>query len=257
MRNGGPVPPGAIESLREMLDDAAATKAAVHIVHITSMGLAQTKDCLAMIEQARARGLDVTTEAYPYTAGMTDLASAIFDEGWQQRQGNITYSDLQWAATGERLTPQTFARYRKQGGYVAIHSIPENIVQLAMSHPLVMIASDGILNEGKGHPRAAGTYARVLGRYVREKHALSLMDAIRKMSLMPANRLGMTNKGRIAAGADADLTIFDPARVTDRATFDKPAQYSDGIPYVIVAGTPVVDHGELVAGAVPGRAVRR
>ena len=257
MRNGGPVEPGVIDAVKEMIDDAAAAKASVHIVHITSMGLGQTRQCLEMIEAARKRGLDVTTEAYPYTAGMTDLGSAIFDEGWQQRQGGITYHDLQWAATGERLTAETFARYRKQGGFVAIHSIPEDIVQLAMGHPLVMIASDGILNEGKGHPRAAGTCARVLGRYVREKHALSLMEAVRKMTVMPADRLGMPNKGRIAQGADADLTVFDPARVTDRATFENPAQYSEGIPYVVVNGTVVVDRGELVNDVYPGKGVRR
>ena len=124
------------------------------------------------------------------------------------------------------LTAETFARYRKQGGMVAIHSIPETIVQLAIANPLVMIASDGILVEGKGHPRAAGTYARVLGRYVREQHALSLMDAVRKMTLMPAERLGMAAKGRIAVGADADLTIFDAAHVTDRATFESPSDAS-------------------------------
>src|ERR1700748_3552075 len=97
-----------------------------------------------MIEGARKRGLDVTTEAYSYTAGMTDIASAIFDDGWQARQGGITFHDLQWAATGERLTPESFARYRKQGGMVAVHSIPEDIVKLAIGNPLVMIASDEI-----------------------------------------------------------------------------------------------------------------
>jgi N-acyl-D-aspartate/D-glutamate deacylase len=257
MRNGGPVEPGVIDAVREVISDAAATKASLHIVHITSMGLRQTAECLKMIEEARARGLDITVEAYPYTAGMTDLGSAIFEPGWQGRQGGITYSDLQWAATGERLTAESFARYRKQGGYVAIHSIPESIVQLAMGHPLVMIASDGILNEGKGHPRAAGTFARVLGRYVREQHALSLMDAVRKMTVMPADRVRLPNKGRLAVGADADVTVFDPARVTDRSTFEKPAQYSEGIPYVVVSGTVVVERGELVAGALPGKAVRR
>ena len=159
--------------------------------------------------------------------------------------------------TGERLTAESFARYRKQGGFVAIHSIPEEIVRLALSSPLVMVASDGVLDEGKGHPRAAGTFARVLGRYVREQHALSLMDAVRKMTVMPADRLGLKSKGRIAVGADADLAIFDPAGVTDRATFEKPAQYSEGIQYVMVNGTLVVNRGELVSGVTPGRGVRR
>ncbi|MBS1858824.1 MAG: amidohydrolase family protein [Acidobacteria bacterium] len=257
IRNGGPIAPGALDSVREMIDDAAATHASVHIVHITSMCLRQTPQCLAMIAAARKKGLDVTTEAYPYTAGMTDISSAVFGPGWQEHQGAITYHDLQWAATGERLTAESFARYRKLGGMVAIHSIPEDMVELAMGNPMVMIASDGILNEGKGHPRAAGTYARVLGRYVRERHALSLMEAVRKMTIMPAERLGMANKGRIAAGADADITVFDPAKVTDRATFEKPAQYSEGIPYVLVGGTLVVNRGEIVPNVFPGRAVRR
>ncbi|SPE38731.1 Dihydroorotase [Candidatus Sulfopaludibacter sp. SbA3] len=256
MRNSGPVEPGAIDSLQEVLADAAATGASLHVVHITSTCLRETPLCLQMIEGARKRGLDVTTEAYPYTAGMTDLASAIFDEGWQTRQGNISYGDLQWAATGERLTAESFARYRKQGGMVAIHSIPEEVARTAMADPMVMIASDGILDEGKGHPRAAGTFARVLGRYVREQHALTLMTALNKMTAMPAARLGLKNKGRLAIGADADITVFDAARVTDRATFDAPAQYSEGIPFVLVNGTFVVKDGKLQT-VTPGRGVRR
>lgn len=236
MRNAGPVEPGVIDALQEMIADAAATGASLHIVHITSMGLRETPLCLRIIEGEQKRGLDVTTEAYPYTAAETDLSSAIFAEGWQDRLGGIGYGDLQWVATGERLSADTFARYRKQGGPVIIHAIPEDMARFAVANPMVMIASDGIIDNGKGHPRGAGTYARVLGRYVREQHALTLMDAIRKMSLMPADRLGMKNKGRIAVGADADIALFDPEHVIDRATFDNPAQYSDGIPYVIVQG---------------------
>ena len=257
IRNGGPVEPGVIDALQEVIADAAATGASLHVVHITSMGLRETPLCLQMIRGARARGLDVTTEMYPYTAGMTDLGSAVFDEGWQAKQGGIGFGDLQWALTGERLTAESFARYRQRGGMVAIHSIPEDVVRLAIADPLTMIASDGILEQGKGHPRAAGTYARVLGRYVREQHALTLMDALRKMTVMPADRLGIRTKGRIAVGADADITVFDPARVVDRATFENPAQYSEGIEYVLVNGTLVVKGGQLVDGVAPGLAVRR
>jgi len=257
IRNGGPVEPGVIDALQEVIADAAATGASVHVVHITSMGLRETALCLRMIAGARRRGLDVTTEMYPYTAGMTDIGSAVFDEGWQAKQGGIGFGDLQWALTGERLTAESFARYRRQGGMVAIHSIPEEVVRQAIADPLTMIASDGILDHGKGHPRAAGTYARVLGRYVREQHALTLMEALRKMTVMPADRLGIRTKGRIAVGADADVTVFDPARVMDRATFENPAQYSVGIEYVLVHGTSVVKGGELVDGVAPGLAVRR
>jgi N-acyl-D-aspartate/D-glutamate deacylase len=240
-----------------VLADALATGAAVHVVHISSMGLRQTPVLLRMIDGARRRGLDVTTEAYPYTAAMTDLASAVFADGWQASLGGIDYKDLQWAATGERLDADTFAKYRKQGGMVIIHNIPEATARLAMADPTVMVASDGSIENGKGHPRGAGTFARVLGRYVREEKALGLMDAVRKMTLMPAQRLGIQSKGRLQVGSDADITVFDPARVIDRATFDNPAQYSDGIPFVLVGGSFVVRNGELVAGVSPGHAVRR
>jgi len=257
MRNNGPVEPGVLDALQEVIADAAATGASLHVVHIASMGLRQTPLCLEMIEGARRRGLDVTTEAYPYTAGMTDIGSAVFSEGWQARQGGIGFSDLQWVATGERLTAGSFERYRRQGGMVVIHSIPEDIVRLVIGDPLVMIASDGILEDGKGHPRAAGTFTRVLGRYVREQHVLTLMEALRKMTWAPAERLGIHSKGRIATGADADLAVFDPGRMTDRATFEDPAQYSEGMVYVLVNGVPVVRDGSLVEGVAPGRGLRR
>jgi N-acyl-D-aspartate/D-glutamate deacylase len=257
MRSSGPVEPGAIDSLQEVLADAASTGASLHVVHITSTSVRETPVTLRMIAGARRRGLDVTTEAYPYTAGMTDLASAIFDDGWQGRMGGGAYGDLQWALTGERLTEETFARYRKQGGMVIHHTIPEDVVRTAVADPTVIIASDGILDNGKGHPRAAGTYARVLGRYVREQHALSLMDALRKMSLLPAERLGIQSKGRLQVGADADIAVIDAEHVIDRATFENAAQYSDGIPYVLVGGVLVVREGKLVEGVAPGRGLRR
>jgi hypothetical protein len=256
MRNAGPVEPGVIDALQEVISDAASTGASLHIVHITSMAFRQTPLALQMISGARMRGLDVTTEAYAYTAGMTGLETAIFDPGWQERLG-IGFGDLQWVATGERLNAGTFEKYRQQGGLVILHSIPEEMVKLAMADPTVMIASDGLITDGKGHPRSAGCFARVLGHYVREQKALTLTDAIRKMSLLPAERLELKTKGRILAGADADLTIFDAAHVIDRATYENPAQYSEGIPYVLVNGVVVVNKGKLVDGVFPGQGVRR
>jgi N-acyl-D-aspartate/D-glutamate deacylase len=256
MRNPGPVEPGVIDSLQEVIGDAAVTGASLHVVHIPSMAFRQTPLALTMIDGARHNGLDVTTECYPYTAGMTNIESAIFDPGWQQRLG-ISYGDLQWTATGERLTAETFNKYRRQGGPVIIHSIPENIVALTLAHPGVIIASDGWLIHGKGHPRAAGTYARVLARYVRDQHALTLMEALRKMTELPAERLGLSNIGRLQEGADADITIFDPARVQDVATYSNPAQYSEGIPFVVVNGVPVVRNSKLQNGVYPGIGLTR
>ena len=262
VRHAGAIEPGsAIGGLQEVLADAAGTGASLHVVHITSMCLRQTTTCLQMIEGAAKRGVDVTTESYPYTATQTRLDSAIYNDGWQEAFG-ITYKDLQWVATGERLTAETFARYRKEGGAVIGHAIPEEISRLAVANPRVMVGSDGRIDKGKGHPRGVGTFARVLGLYVREQKAVSLMDALRKMTLLPAQRLekaapSMSMKGRIKVGADADITIFDPATVIDRATFDDPAQYSTGIPHVMVGGVFVVRDDKIVEGVRPGKAVRR
>lgn len=254
-------PTTGLVGLQEVIADAAATGAALHVVHITSMGLRTTPTLLAVIKGARERGLDVTTECYPYTAGSTALESAIFDEGWQERQG-ITYKDVQWAKTGERLTAETFAKYRKEGGVVVVFSIPEEAARTAVSDPIVMIASDGMpITGAKIHPRGQGTYARVLGHYVREQKALDLMSALGKMTLMPAQRLEKRapmfhDKGRIRVGADADLTLFDAAKIIDQATFDEPMQFSAGIPFVLVKGVAVVKDGQTVESVFPGQAAR-
>ncbi len=256
MRNPGPIEPGVIDSLQEMIGNAAATGASVHIVHIPSMAFRQTPMALEMIDGAKKHGVDVTTECYPYTAGMTEIQSAIFDPGWQERL-TISYADLQWPLTGERLTEATFKKYREQGGWVVLHHMPENVVKLAVTHPGVIIASDGIITNGKGHPRAAGTYSRVLARYVREQKAMSLMEGLRKMTILPAQRLNLPNIGRIRVGANADITVFDAAHIEDKATYDNPAQYAEGIPYVIVNGVPVVKGGQIVSGVFPGIGLRR
>ena len=261
LRNAGmKEPASSTQALEEVIAAAAITGAPLHVVHIQSTGGKATPRLLEMIAEARARKLDVTTECYPYIAGMTDIKSAIFNEGWQEVFG-IDYADLQWAATGERLTKESFERYRKTGGMVAVFSMTEEIVETAVASPLTMIASDGILNNGKGHPRTAGTYTRVLGRYVRERGGLSLMDALRKMTLMPAQRLerrvpSMKSKGRLRVGADADLVLFDPAHVIDKSTYEAPAQYAEGMRYVFVNGVMIVKNGELQTGVSPGRPVR-
>jgi len=253
-------PMNCVSAFEEVLAASAITGAPLHVVHITSMAFDDTPRVLEMIRGARARGMDVTTECYPYTAGMTRLDSAIFDGDWQGQLG-IDYKDLQWVDTGERLTSESFARYRKIGGMVALHSMKPEVVRSAIADPLTMIASDGILKDGKGHPRAAGTYSRVLGYYVRDTRTLTLMDALRKMTLMPAQRLErrvpmMKTKGRLRPGADADLTIFDPERVIDRASYLEPGKYSEGVKFVLVNGIVVVKEGQLQEGTNPGRAVR-
>jgi N-acyl-D-aspartate/D-glutamate deacylase len=251
--------PGRQQGLLEVIAAAAATGAALQVVHVNSSGQADTGEFLRVIGEARARGMDVTTEAYPYTAGATAIESAIFDE--VESRPDSFFGQLQWMATGERLTRESFRRYRKQGGMVILHTNTEERVRTAVTSPLAMIASDGIDVRPQGHPRSAGTYSKILGRYVREMGALTWSEAIRKMSLMPAQRLerrvpAMRRKGRIEVGSDADLAVFDPDRVIDRSTYEKPMQHSEGMRWVLVGGVAVVDGGRPVPGVFPGRAIR-
>jgi N-acyl-D-aspartate/D-glutamate deacylase len=251
---------GSLAGVQEMLANALVTGAATHFVHLGSSTLVHAPTAVEMLEAARARGLDVTGEVYPYTAASTGIETALFEGDWQARLG-IGYDRLEWPPTGERLTGASFRRYRAQGGAVIIHMIPEAQVEFLLARPGVMVASDAMpLVDGRGHPRGVGTFARVLGRYVRERGTLPLMDALRKMTLDPAERVrgaapAMARKGRLAVGGDADITVFDPARVIDRATFADPGQASEGIPWVVVNGVVVVDGGRLVEDARPGRAV--
>ena len=241
-----------------MIGAAASTGASLQIVHINSSCLADGIECLALVAGARARGLDVTTEAYPYVAGMTTVNSALFNPGWREKLG-VDYGALQLPDSGERLTKERFD---------ALHASPEAIpvllfantqemVDTVIAAPLVMIASDG----EDGHPRNAGTFSRILARYVRERGSVTLMDAIRKMSLMPAQRLERSTpaaraKGRLQEGADADVIVFDPKTVTDRSTYQAPREPSVGMKYVIVGGVVLIDRGALVPNRYPGQAVK-
>jgi N-acyl-D-aspartate/D-glutamate deacylase len=258
MRSSGRIEPGsAIEATSEVIGAAAVTGASLHIVHINSTCARDAMECLAMIEGARARGLDVTTEAYPYIAGMTFINSAVFNPGWREKMG-IDYSDLMLPNTGEHLTKERFDELHNSSTpqTVLIFSNTQEMVDKVIPHPLVMIASDGI----PGHPRNAGTYSRVLAQYVREKGTITLMDALRKMSLMPAEMLERSTpaarqKGRLQEGADADIVVFDAATISDRATFAKPMEPSVGVRYLVVGGTIVVDEGKIVPDVFPGRAL--
>jgi N-acyl-D-aspartate/D-glutamate deacylase len=256
VRSSGPREPGSsIESVGEVIAAAAVTGASLHVVHINSSGGRDALECLALVEGARARGLDVTTEAYPYGAGMTAINSAVFSPGWRERIG-IDYADLELPDTGERLTRERFDALHAspEPRMVLVHQNPDTVVDAVIRHPLVMIASDGI----GLHPRNAGTFSRVLARYVRFQGSLTLMDALRKMTLMPARRLetatvAARRKGRLQEGADADVVVFDPAAIADRATYRNPSEPSVGVRFLLVAGTLVVDGGRIVEGVAPGR----
>ncbi|MFY9680504.1 MAG: amidohydrolase family protein [Candidatus Sulfotelmatobacter sp.] len=258
IRSAGRVEPGsAIEAVSEVIGAAAITGASLHIVHINSSCLRDSLECLAMVEGARARGLDVTTEAYPYIAGMTAVNSALFNPGWREKLG-IDYSDLVLPDTGEHLTKERFEELHNSSKtqWVLVYANTQEVVDKVIPNPLVMIASDGL----EGHPRNAGTYSRVLAQYVRGKGTVTLMDAIRKMSFMPAEMLERSTpaarqKGRLQEGCDADIVVFDAATISDRATFEKPMEPSVGVRYLVVGGTLVVDEGKIVPDVFPGRAI--
>ena len=258
VRSAGRVEPGSsIEAVGEVIAAAAVSGASLHIVHINSSCLKDAVPCLRLIEGARARGLDVTTEGYPYRAGMTAINSALFNPGWREKFG-IDYKDLRLPDTGEPLTKESFERLHAspEPRTVLILLNPDTIVDTVILHPLVMVASDGLTD----HPRNAGTYARVIARYVRSQQRLTLMDAIRKMSLMPAMRLerataAARKKGRLQEGAAADIVIFDPETIADRATYESPSEPSVGVKYLLVAGKIVVDRGKILPNVLPGRAL--
>ena len=253
------ITPG-IDGLKEALSLAIETGAPLHVVHVNSSSLADTPVMLEMIGNARALGSEVTVEAYPYAAGMTEIQSATIQDAYKSATDE-RLGDIEWPRTGERLNRESFARYTEIGGPIVVHTNTEEMVAAAITNPLTMIASDGYWQNGTGHPRTCGTYSRVLGRYVREAGSLSLMEAIRKMTIMPAQLLeprvpAMRQKGRLKIGADADITIFDAEHIIDRATYREPSLPAVGIEHVIVNGVSVVAMGKPVDGVTPGKAVR-
>jgi N-acyl-D-aspartate/D-glutamate deacylase len=260
VRSFGRLEPGSsIEAISEVIGAAAISGASLHIVHINSSCNKDGLECVSMVAGARARGLDITTEAYPYIAGMTAINSALFNPGWKEKLG-VDYDALQLPDTGEKLTKERFDVLHAAPGNMAVllFTNTQEMVDAVIAEPLVMIASDG----ADGHPRNAGTYSRILARYVRERGSITLMDAIRKMALMPAQRLEKSTpaarrKGRLQEGADADIVVFDPRTAVDHATFAAPREPSTGMKFVIVGGNVLIDQGKLLPGTFPGKALIR
>ena len=250
-----------LDGLREIISLAKKHGVAVHIDHLTSTGGTHSMpESLRLIEQARKDGVDVTACSYPYTFWASPLNSARWAPGWQKRFG-IDYRDVQIAGTSERLTAATFQHYRRLGKLGVAYAIPEEDVIAAMRSPLVMIGSDAILELGNNnHPRATGCFTRVLRVYVREKHVMTLMQALEKMTIMPARRVetaspAMRLKGRLQAGADADIVVFDPNVVGDCSTVEHPNCYAKGMDYVLVNGQVVKDPKGFNERAHPGEAI--
>jgi len=258
---GSVFPETIVQSVQEVIAAAAITGASAQVVHLASSAIGSMEASLEMIAGAKANGVDVMTDIHPYLANSTRLESALYDPGWEQRFGGAAVDSIMLVETGERLNDETFAYWREKGATIVTFFIPKNEMVMALKHPLVMITSDGIILDGKGHPRGAGTFAHVLGQLTREEGHLTLMEALRKMTIMPAERLArgapsMAQRGRLAVGAYGDITVFDPNAIIDRATYLNSAQYSEGVRHVLVNGVVVLEDGEFVEGAAPGRAIR-
>lgn len=304
---------GLIEGVAEAIEIGRQARIPVVLTHHKVVGKemwGSSVKTLAMVDSARAAGIDVVLDQYPYTATYTGITvlvpswalaggtrqfrqriqdpvlrdsikagivfNILYDRGggdlrrvqlarvrWDRELEGKTLHD--WAvARGLPPTPETGAELVieaiQRGGASAIyHALEEDDVERIMRHPQTMIASDGRLVEpgdGHPHPRWYGTFPRVLSRYVRERQVITLEDAIRKMTSLPAARLGLADRGRIAEGMAADIVVFDPATVRDRSTFQDPHQYPEGIEFVIVNGEIAVD-GEKFTGVRAGKVLRR
>jgi dihydroorotase len=266
-RYKGNVFPGTMSlAAMEVIAIAAATGAQAQLAHLISSTVGSAPLSIALVEGAVQQGIDIGFDFHVWTRNQTGLQSALYNEGWQERFGGITYSDIYVAETQERLTKERFEELRAAPAGVGVQTefIPEEEIEMALRSPLGIVSSDGGgLRDGKGHPRSVGTFSRFLGRYVREKKVLDWMEGLRRITVLPASRLEravprMKLKGRLQVGMDADITVFDPESVRERATYEEPYHLSEGIMYVLVNGSLVMDSGRIVeeGGVAPGQWLR-
>ncbi|MGI8742649.1 MAG: N-acyl-D-amino-acid deacylase family protein [Bryobacteraceae bacterium] len=300
---------GVLDSVRETIRIGEEGGLPTQVTHHKIIGKAnwgRTVETLRLVDEARARGVDVTIDAYPYTASSTGLA-ALFPQ-WSQAGGqkalverlsapeqrarikaaivdniltnrgggdpkNVVIASCSFnpnlagksladitADQGRAVTPENAAEtameLQQKGSCSAVyHAIDDRDVERVLRSPYTMIGSDGevpVFGQGAPHPRSYGTFARVLARYVRERKVLTLEDAIRKMSGYPAERLKLFDRGLLRPGMKADVVVFDPTTVRDKADFTTPHQYAEGFRYVIVNGHPIIDAGKLTEQR-PGR----
>ena len=246
-------------SIDEVCEAAKAYHLPVQISHIGSMaGFGQMEGVLHQMDAYRANGLDMTMDCYPYFAFCTRLGTPTYDPGWLDRYhcdyGVLEFSDGKYR--GQRATKETFDEMRQDFPQclTVCYVMKEEEIRLAFRHPQVMLGSDGITDNGRGHPRCAGTFPRFVAEFVK-KGDLSLSDAISKMTILPARRLGLTGKGHLGIGADGDITIFDYDAIRDQATFEEPALPPEGIDMVLIGGEVVLKNGEILRTDC-GKAVR-
>ena len=247
------------DALEELARAGFACGVPVQVSHIGSMGgFGQMEELLRRIDGYREKGLDVACDCYPYTAFSTGIGETTYDDGWLERY-NCDYSacvPAEGKYKGVPCTKEIFEELRREDPdcITVCYVMQEADVLLALRHPHVMLASDGFIDRGQGHPRAAGCFPRFLREYT-GKGKLDLPAAITKMTSMPADRLGLPGKGRLNVGVDADIVIFDPARIRDNAGFDEPSLAPEGIDYVLIGGEIAAKDCEIINDRL-GRAVR-
>jgi N-acyl-D-aspartate/D-glutamate deacylase len=280
LRNEGE---GLLDAVAEAIRIGEAAAVPVQISHHKASGRAswgKVCDSLALIETARARGLDVTADQYPYTAGSTSLHAVIQNGAFRRDSpggiGTLRASEVLIAAAprhpeweGRRLdalagawgledeaAARRVVEAEGEACFVVVFTMDEADVRRVMAHPTTMIGSDGVPAGSKPHPRLYGCFPRVLGHYVREQAVLDLPTAIHRMTGMPAAKFRLTDRGVIRPGAFADLVVFDPATIRDTATYEEPRRFPEGIRAVYVNGVAVARDGAHT-GARPGRPLRR
>ncbi|SET17396.1 N-acyl-D-aspartate/D-glutamate deacylase [Natronincola peptidivorans] len=235
-----------IDSVKEVLAYARELDAPVHFMHLHSTGgTGCMEEALELVEEARQEGYQVTFDIYPYDSWATNIAFERLNEGWKERF-NITYSDIQVAGSTERLTAETFYRYRREGGLVIVHAMDEEEIIQALQVEHSMIGSDSATSNNNNHPRGVGTFSRFLGRYVRDLDIVPFMEGIKKMTILSAKHFeefapALRTRGRIQEGVHADITIFDYNKIIDTATAENSTSLSEGIEYVLVSGKVVLD----------------
>ena len=282
-------PQSSYEAVHELIANAAITGAHMHLCHINSSSLRDIDATLKLVDSAFDQGINITVGAYPWGAASTVIGAAMFSgDGWQERMGS-TASNFQLGT--ERMTEEQVADYQatQPGTFIVWHFLDESdpadlaLLDKSVLHPRILIESDEmfwmymddhghVLNyEGDAwplpedafsHPRSNGTFAKVLRSYVRERQLMTMQEALRKMTLMPAQTLEgfvpqMKRKGRLQKGMDADIVVFDPATISDVGTYEEPNRPAVGVQSVLVHGELVVANGEMVLDAAPGRPIRR
>lgn len=245
----------ALDSIDEMAYIGKETKIPFQISHLSSCSaFGNMTEALNLIQNLADSGLDLMVDAYPYDAFSTFIGSAVFDDGcletWKKSYDSIMLTEEPFK--GMFCDKELFEKARKEYPKmlaVAYVMNEEEIIE-ALNHPLVMVASDGIYRNHSGHPRGAGTFPRVIGRFVRDQKVMEFFDAINKMTYMPAKRLKLKNKGLLKEGYDADITIFNYDTIIDNATFQDPQLKPEGIDYVIVNGKVAVEKGKTVSNTL-------